>query len=887
MKFFLQSTIVFLSLISLLAGTGLAVAAADKSGGSISGNITIDTGGVVSGARVEAFACETMTSIGSALTDVKGNYRIEPLRDGCYFVRTHRAGFESSWHGRHPATQETIPIIIAGRDVTGIDIPLSVSGSIISGQVKDEKGQPLTDTWVTAIRIDEEGYSISDAKSDDKGFYSLEIFPGPCIVYFKQRDYVASVYGGSFRDPTRVTAPDGDVVGPIDAVLARGGRVTGLVTDEKGQGIPGINVRVNLENIPVATRSGLDGRFSLDGLPTGSYRIAFMDPEKRFQFQWYGGTTDRKQATPVSVQIAETTSGIRAVLLAGGGISGWVTDSAGNGVPEISVYARNVDENGVSGMGQTGETGEYIVPGLPTGSYYVEFRTSNRAAAPLYYPNGGNREKVQKVEVTAPDVTYGIDQVMPSESLLHGTVLNPEGEPIPGGALTVYSAESDSDRPVSYAAIKHDGSYSIALVPGAYVVEFRGSGGYLKQWSGGQPDRDSAEVITVSAAGDNELNIVLPPGASISGLVKSRTGEKIVGMTVAATDTVTGKRGGAATSDEDGRYQIQGLLSGRYSLAAASSELSYIREKYPQAIDVTAPEATDNIDFVMTPGGAVEGVVVDPDGNPLPWVDVAAYDPATWREVATDSTDKSGAFWIGGLPDRRYAIRYEKRNYMVQWFKGQSRREDAVLVNIAGASSRSGLDVVLNHGVPLAGVVKDSSGRPLLGAEVEIYGEVEDEPFDDVRTKADGSFTVPNLAPGSYRVRLSHKSCIPQWIGGQDRRHATPVVVGEAESKRLTAVLKTGPGRVSGKLISPEGDDVGQAWMTVIDVASGLAVADERICECSGKFNIPVPQGQYQLRVERFGKVFWYGGKVREEAEMLSVSGEVADLRMVIDATVN
>jgi hypothetical protein len=49
---------------------------------------------------------------------------------------------------------------------------------VISGLVKTENGQPLSGAWVTAFRSDENGYSISDAQSDEKGVFFIDVYPG-------------------------------------------------------------------------------------------------------------------------------------------------------------------------------------------------------------------------------------------------------------------------------------------------------------------------------------------------------------------------------------------------------------------------------------------------------------------------------------------------------------------------------------------------------------------------------------------------------------------------------------------------------------------------------------------------------------------------------------
>ena len=159
----------------------------------------------------------------------------------------------------------------------------------------------------------------------------------------------------------------------------------------------------------------------------------------------------------------------------------------------------------------------------------------------------------------------------------------------------------------------------------------------------------------------------------------------------------------------------------------------------------------------LTEGGTVAGKVMDVNGLPLKGVDVEVFDPVTWSEVADSETNESGEYQVGGLPVDSYSLRFEKKGYVVQWYADKTRREDADRFDIVDTSTHSGYDVALKKGVQLSGVVTDSTGFPLSNTEVGIYGDIDDEPFDEVHTTFDGTYTFRS-ARGPTALASSHCS---------------------------------------------------------------------------------------------------------------------------------
>lgn len=875
---------VVLSLGLNLTGSQATAAPSAFPRGAISGSvIERESGQGASDALVEIFSCGDETPSGNTATDPSGAYRIESVERGCYLLRVSRNGYESSWYGSPPFKESAIGITVGNDPVTGIDVPISLAGALIHGRVKDENGQPLAGVWATAVSLKGPGEnSISDGRTDDQGRYTIQVAPGKIVMVFVRPGYVAQIYGGFRPAPKPIDLAGGNTLTGIDMTLVRGGKISGRVTDEQGHALAGIRVTVQGELLPVFSVTGKDGRFLLDGVPSGDHRIVFSDPDQELLSQWFDGQDNIEKATPVKVLAPGTVTGIKAVLRKAGGISGWVTDHEGNGIPGVMVLAKSTDQEALGSMAETGPTGEYTITGLATGRYTVNFEPYGKPYLARHFPDRENPEDALPIEVKAPNLTYGINQVLPSGAALSGTVRNTGGEPISDCFIWVYPATGEESRMAGSGFCDPEGSYTITLPPGEYLAEFVGRGAYLGRWSGGHAERSDAEPVVVTSDGAVRLDAVLPLGGSASGTVRNRLGKGVAGIKVRATDLATGKRSRSGESREDGSYTIQGLETGQYTLVATGSKVGYVRGKYPQPVSVRAPNTTEAIDFVMTLGGSLQGVVRDGNGVPLPGVKVEVHDPEIWSEIASTRTDDTGSYLLGGIPAGSYCIRFAEDEYMVQWYGDKFRREEAEKISIVGSDTLSGLDAVLTKGVPLTGLVNSSTGILLDHAKVEIYGEIEDEPFDTVYTGVDGRFTVPSLAPGSYRGRFGHDDHIPQWFGGRVRRQADKVTIGDTTPPDLAVTLTMGEALVAGKMLNTDGEDVGQAWMTAIDAATGQEVADERICECNGKFHIPLPSGRYKLRVERYGKVYWYGAGENSSVRVLAVDDEVSGLKVII-----
>ena len=259
---------------------------------------------------------------------------------------------------------------------------LAAAGQI-SGTVTDAT------TGAALPEVDVEVYDSSDdfvasASTNPAGQYTvLGLAPGSYKVgFYDQGDdsHLVQFYNGratlDSADP--VVVAGGSATSGIDASLAQAGTVAGKVTDASTQSpVEGVDVQV-LDSAGDDVGDGstdASGRYSVGGLPTGSYRVEFLPGSGQpYGRQFYSGRSTLASADPVSVTGGKLTDGIDGQLVAGARFSGTVTGSAtGDRVPDAQVSVFAADGTPVT-VGQADAGGRYAVGGLAPGAYKLELQ---------------------------------------------------------------------------------------------------------------------------------------------------------------------------------------------------------------------------------------------------------------------------------------------------------------------------------------------------------------------------------------------------------------------------------------------------------------------------------------------------------------------------------
>jgi hypothetical protein len=266
----------------------------------------------------------------------------------------------------------------------------------VSGRVvHQESGAPVRFAQVMLS-----GRAQRMVETDEEGRYSFTDLPaGPYRLHARKDGFVELSFQGARsrgRSSKSVTLAEGQSLDRIDLGISRGGVITGVVTDEAGEPIVGVQVRTAPRRSVSSGMFGMpgqtddQGRYRLHSLPDGEYLVAV---EARRQFgpdmsppvttgyvrMYYPGTPDRTAADAVAVEagreaVANFTLTPRRLV----SISGSVRSASGHSVAEVSLSLRRRGEVelGESWMGGAfpHRAGQFTFGGVAPGEYLITAR---------------------------------------------------------------------------------------------------------------------------------------------------------------------------------------------------------------------------------------------------------------------------------------------------------------------------------------------------------------------------------------------------------------------------------------------------------------------------------------------------------------------------------
>jgi len=198
--------------------------------------------------------------------------------------------------------------------------------------------------------------------------------------------------------------------------IERGGSIEGRVVDEAGQPISGALIYAWLHTNgrvlkTFRTASDESGRFRLDGLPQGDYRL-------RATAKGFLNEHRIEETTVVADQTAE----VNFMLRRGAAISGTVTDEAGNPVHKARLTLAKTDGTALfAHTAFTDKNGYFSMTGLPEGTYKLKVWHKD------YLPQDTGPYTLQP-----PDTLTDVRIVLSTGVTLKGVVVDEDGNPIKG-----------------------------------------------------------------------------------------------------------------------------------------------------------------------------------------------------------------------------------------------------------------------------------------------------------------------------------------------------------------------------------------------------------------------------------------------------------------------
>lgn len=356
------------------------------------------------------------------------------------------------------------------------------------------------------------------------------------------------------------------------------------------------------------------------------------------------------------------------------------------------------------------------------------------------------------------------------------------------------------------------------------------------------------------------------------------------------------------TTDADGRFHIPLVAPGDYSIVFATRDYLPLPSSDPASqifhvADMTAPV---HFQEELTPFGTITGRVFDGEGRPAPGVQIETLQ-ARGSGISVTFADGDGRFLARSLAPGPYVLlarpmqpgsggdeqhhfelqvppahEGERVTWAATYYPGSTERSGAQTILIHGGSSLTTYDIRLKS-APLwrvRGVVVDELGKPAAGVDLELHSsEPQTGPEARAQSAADGSFELPAVCPGDWRILAQQKRGTILWTG------SAPVSVARRDVGEVTVRIAP-PFTLHGFV---ERDDPRPAWgdrppvtvqLVPVGVTQGSRLsADERP---DGSLHVlNVAPGRY--RIQAIGYIQgYYLESVRLGA--VDVTGQAVDL---------
>jgi protocatechuate 3,4-dioxygenase beta subunit len=270
--------------------------------------VAADTGSPIRRAQVTARSMEGRGG-GVTSTDGQGRYEIRDLPAGRFTIMAAKGGFVQSSFGQRRATDPGTPIDLAdGQTAEKVNFILS-RGSVITGRIVDDGGEPVSGAQVSAMRyayvsgtrrLVPAGAEGSSRSTDDQGHYRLYGLPPgeyyvsanlrsgmvmmPGMNNTESESYAPTYFPGTpnVSEAARVVARVGQEAGASFAmVVARMARVSGRALNSSGQPVSnamlmmtpadpgGMVMMMGMNNAMI----GADGTFQFSNIAPGRYNL--------------------------------------------------------------------------------------------------------------------------------------------------------------------------------------------------------------------------------------------------------------------------------------------------------------------------------------------------------------------------------------------------------------------------------------------------------------------------------------------------------------------------------------------------------------------------------------------------------------------------------------
>jgi len=266
------------------------------------------------------------------------------------------------------------------------------------------------------------------------------------------------------------------------------------------------------------------------------------------------------------------------------------------------------------------------------------------------------------------------------------------------------------------------------------------------------------------------------------------------------------------TTNDDGRFQIGGLATGRWTLTVSKAGFLTRRFGQRRPFDPTTPIDLSSgqrftADFVLPRGGAITGRVYDEFGEPVVGARVKALrllmrdGRRTLQQVGpVDESDDTGAFRVYDLPAGTYFVSAARRiapvdspneaTFAPTYYPGTTSPQTAMRVSLAAGDEEAvSFPLMPVRTVFVTGSVLKADSTP-ASADLNLIAPASDSAVTTsagAMTEPDGRFVIPNVAPGDYVLTAMVRN-----DAGLPERGSLPLTIGDESVAGITVYVSRG-----------------------------------------------------------------------------------------------
>ena len=421
---------------------------------------------------------------GAAFTDSEGRFVLKNINPGATRLIVNKPGYTTyRADSRKAPVNSGYPVFVdAGQTLQGI-VLLVFPAAIVTGRVRDLKGEPVSTATVYALRY---GYndlgelvpkSTATSSTDDRGEFRFNSLPPggysfrveKNLVRFAQGNpasFYTTCYPGTrdLRSATTLQLEGGVETRLNDITLSsgRGGILTVRISRAPGAG-NGTQVVIWRPGEPTDTTSGTfsDPNGGVVGqLPPGTYQVEVEAGQSRGYALVEVGTQDAE----VHINVPNP-----ATVVGRAGVGDPHNDNQFKPVGNISLQLLDTFANNSGNRAQlnSASSGRFINPSVKPGVFYVQ--SFNLPAG--FYLAGvsmGDRDVLgEKFPIDGGNIDLNV-LVGEGPGTVRGTVRDSRGKPVPGAMVALLPDDRSKKAWVVSGAANQNAVFELKGAPGSY-----------------------------------------------------------------------------------------------------------------------------------------------------------------------------------------------------------------------------------------------------------------------------------------------------------------------------------------------------------------------------------------------------------------------------------